>query len=252
MSSPARYSRISLPNEPAFNQRDLPRLQVGGYVREALLAVLAQDLPNLEVIIGNDASPDKTRQINDEEVTAYRGRARIIIMPPSLNVGVIQNFNRCVDASSGDIFVAAAGDDVRCPYRLRRIAEFFRDNPDCTAHYSNARVTDAAGGVLHQTWYHHQGILLRKFDSAGFHLYQGVQFCGATGSYRADVFRKSPPMLGRTGGEDAPAILRALLLGRAAVDSEMPLEWRWQGANMSPGGKPKNLGWLDRFRRAAA
>ncbi len=222
------------------------------YVREALRAVLTQDLPDYEVIIGDDASPDSTRRIIEEEIAAYRGRARIILLPPSPNVGVIQNFNRCVAASSGDIFVAAAGDDVSRPYRLRRIAEFFRDHPDCTAHYSNARVTDAAGGVLRRTWYHHQGILFRKFDSACFHLYQGVQFCGATGSYRADVFRKFPPIPGRTGGEDAPAILRALLLGPAAVDSEILLDWRWHGANMSHGSKPKNLGWRDKLRRAAA
>jgi glycosyltransferase involved in cell wall biosynthesis len=80
------------------------------YVREALRAVLTQDLPDYEVIIGDDASPDGTRRIIEEEIAAYRGRARIILLPPAPNVGVIRNFNRCVAASSGDIFVAAAGD----------------------------------------------------------------------------------------------------------------------------------------------
>ena len=222
------------------------------YVREALRAVLTQDLPDYEVIIGDDASPDTTRRIIEEEVAAYRGSARIVLLPPAPNVGVIRNFNRCVAASSGDIFVAAAGDDISHPTRLRRIAEFFRDHPDCTAHYSNARVVDAVGGVLRPTWYHHKGVLIRQFDPRGFHLYQGVQFCGATGSYRGDVFRKFPPMPGTTGGEDGPAILRALLLGSAAIDDEILLDWRWHGANMSHGSKPRGLGWRDKLRRAAA
>ena len=222
------------------------------YIREALRAVLTQDLPDYEVIIGDDDSPDTTRRIIEEEVAAYRGPARIILLPAAPNVGVIRNFNRCAAASSGDIFVAAAGDDVSHPTRLRRIAEFFRDYPECYAYYSNARVVDAVGGVLRPNWYHHQGILLRKFDSASFHLYQGVQFCGATGSYRGDVFRNFPPMPGTTGGEDGPAILRAILLGSAAIDSEILLDWRWHGANMSHGSKPKNLGWRDKLRRAAA
>jgi hypothetical protein len=59
-------------------------------------------------------------------------------------------------------------------------------------------------------------------------------------------------MPGATGGEDGPAILRALLLGSAAIDSEILLDWRWHGANMSHGSKPKNLGWRDKLRRAAA
>ena len=222
------------------------------YVVAALRAVLEQDLPDYEIIIGDDASPDRTRALIEAELAAYRGRARIVLLPPAPNVGVIRNFNRCVAASTGDILVAAAGDDVSHPTRLRRIAEFFRDPPDCYAHYSNARVVDAVGGVLRPTWYHHQDVQFRQFDPRGFHLYQGVQFCGATGSYRGDVFRKFPPMPGTTGGEDGPAILRSLLLGSAAIDAEILLDWRWHGANMSHGSKPKGLRWRAKLRRAAA
>ena len=222
------------------------------YVVAALRAVLGQDLPDYEIIIGDDASPDRTRALIEAELAAYRGRARIVLLPPAPNVGVIRNFNRCVAASTGDILVAAAGDDVSHPTRLRRIAEFFRDHPDCYAHYSNARVVDAVGGVLRPTWYHHQDVQFRQFDPRGFHLYQGVQFCGATGSYRGDVFRKFPPMPGTTGGEDGPAILRSLLLGSAAIDAEILLDWRWHGANMSHGSKPKGLRWRAKLRRAAA
>jgi len=222
------------------------------YVVDALRAVLAQDLPDYEVIIGDDASPDRTRALIEAELAAYRGRTRIVLLPPAPNVGVIRNFNRCVAAATGDILVAAAGDDVSHPTRLRRVAEFFRENPDCFAHYSNARVVDATGGVLRPTWYHHQGVQYRRFDPRGFHLYQGVQFCGATGSYRGEVFRRFPPMPGLTGGEDGPAILRALLLGDAAVDAEILLDWRWHGANMSHGSKPRNIGWRDKLRRVAA
>ncbi len=222
------------------------------YVVAALRAVLEQDLPDYEIIIGDDASPDRTRALIEAELAAYRGRARIVLLPPAPNVGVIRNFNRCVAASTGDILVAAAGDDVSHPTRLRRIAEFFRDHPECYAHYSNARVVDAVGGVLRPTWYHHQDVQFRQFDPRGFHLYQGVQFCGATGSYRGDVFRKFPPMPGTTGGEDGPAILRSLLLGSAAIDAEILLDWRWHGANMSHGSKPKGLRWRAKLRRAAA
>lgn len=222
------------------------------YVVAALRSVLEQDLPEFEVIIGDDASPDDTRALIEAELEGYRGKATVVLLPPAPNVGIIRNFNRCAALATGDVLVMAAGDDVSHPTRLRRVAEFFRDHPGCFAHYSNARVVDAAGGVLRPAWYRHEGVLFRRFDPRGFHLYQGVQFCGATGSYRGEVFRRFPPMAGATGGEDGPAILRALLLGSAAVDSEILVDWRWHGANMSHGSKPKNIGWRDKLRRAAA
>ena len=48
------------------------------YVVAALRAVLEQDLPDYEIIIGDDASPDRTRALIEAELAAYRGRARIV------------------------------------------------------------------------------------------------------------------------------------------------------------------------------
>lgn len=222
------------------------------YVRQALRAVLEQDLPDYEVIIGEDASPDGTRRIIEEEVAAYRGRARVRLLPPEANLGIIGNFNRCVAASTGEILVAAAGDDVSHPRRLRRVAEFFRDHPECFAHYSNARIIDAAGAVQRAEWYRHEGLRVGRYEPGHMHLYQGVSFCGATASYRAAVHRRFPPIHGVIGGEDGPSIIRSLLLGSAAVDSEILLDWRWHGANVSHGGKPKGLDWRAKLRRSAA
>jgi len=228
----------------SYNQQD--------YVREALRSILAQDLPDYEVVIGDDASRDATRRIIEEEIAAYRGRARLVLLPLEPNLGIIRNFNRCVALTTGDVLVAAAGDDVSHPRRLRRVAEFFRDHPGCYAHYSNARVVDKAGAVQRPSWYHHQGVVTGSFDPRSFHLYQGVQFCGATASYRAEVHRRFPPMYGVVGGEDGPSIIRSLLLGSAAVDAEILLDWRWHGANVSHGGKPKGLDWRAKLRRSAA
>jgi glycosyltransferase involved in cell wall biosynthesis len=222
------------------------------YVLTALRAVLAQDLDDYEVIIGDDASPDNTRKIIETELASYRGTARITLLPPGVNVGVIRNFNQCVAVATGDIIVAAAGDDISHPSRLRKIAEFFRDSPQCFAHYSNARIIDAEGCVTRPSWYHHNGLLLKNFNFKNTNLYQGVQFCGATASYRAEIFRKFPPLRGTTGGEDGPAVLRALMMGTVALDSETMLDWRWHGSNMSHGSRPKNLNWRDKLRRMAA
>lgn len=222
------------------------------YVVEALRSILAQDLADYEVIIGDDASPDATRSLIEAEVASHRGAARVVLLPPAPNLGVIGNFNRCAAAASGEILVAAAGDDVSHPSRLRRIAEFFARHPDCQAHYSNARIIDAGGKVTRAAWYGHGQTEIRRFDVRSGHLYQNVRFCGATASYRRRLFQAFGPMHLVKGGEDGPLLLRAIMLGSAAVDPEVLLDWRWHGANMSHGSKPAGLDWHAALLRCSA
>jgi glycosyltransferase involved in cell wall biosynthesis len=222
------------------------------YVRQALRSVLNQDYDDYEIIIGDDDSSDGTPGIIQSEVEGYRGKAKIVIAPREKNLGIIRNYNRCVALSSGRIIVGAAGDDVSYPERLRRVADFFGSHPNCYAYYCNARIVDAKGGVIRPAWYGHTGVIEGEFSPNSYHLYQGIQFCGATASYRADLCRKFPPMFGVYGGEDGPFIIRSLLLGSAAVDSSILMDWRWHGANVSHGGRAKGLDWKAKLRRCAA
>lgn len=222
------------------------------YVRQALRSVLKQDYDNYEIIIGDDDSSDGTLGIIEEEIMEYRGKAKIITAPKERNLGIIRNYNRCVSLSSGQIIVGAAGDDVSYPSRLSHVANFFNAHSDCYAYYCNARIIDAKGGVIRPVWYKHKGIKKAAYNPSSFHLYQGVQFCGATASYRTELCRVFPPMFGIYGGEDGPFIIRSLLLGSAAVDSEILMDWRWHGANVSHGGRAKGLDWRAKLRRCAA
>lgn len=222
------------------------------YVAEALRSILNQDLPSYEVIIGDDDSPDGTRALVESVLAGYQGPARVVLLPPCPNLGVTRNFNRCVAASTGDVLVAAAGDDVSRPSRLRRIAEFFASHPGCQAHYSNARIIDALGAELRPAWYRNAQMEIRTFNPQSRHLYQGVRFCGATASYRRDIFTHFGPIHDVKGGEDGPLLLRAMMLGAAAIDPEVLLDWRWHGANMSHGSKPRGLDWHATLVRCAA
>jgi hypothetical protein len=228
----------------AYRQQD--------YIVSALRSILSQDLASYEVVIGDDASPDSTRSLIEAEVAAHRGVAKIVLLPHGHNLGVIGNFNRCVAASTGEILVVAAGDDISYPSRLRRVASFFASHPDVFAHYSNARIIDGRGATIRSAWSAQDRLEIRRFAPGSHHLYQYVRFCGATGSYRRKLFETFGPMHLVRGGEDGPLLLRAIMLGAAAVDPEVLVDWRWHGANMSHGGKPTSLGWHARLERCAA
>ena len=80
------------------------------FIRQALDSVLRQTYDNLEVIISDNASTDKTGEICLE----YAARDRRIQYHRSpVNLGVIANFRRAFELSAGDYFMWAAADDVR-------------------------------------------------------------------------------------------------------------------------------------------
>jgi hypothetical protein len=80
------------------------------FIRQALDSVLGQTYENLEVIISDNASTDNTEAICLE----YAARdKRIQYHRNHVNLGLIPNFRRVFELSTGDYFMWAAADDVR-------------------------------------------------------------------------------------------------------------------------------------------
>jgi hypothetical protein len=79
-------------------------------IRQAIESVLGQTYENLEVIISDNASTDNTERLCQE----YAARdKRVQYYHNPVNLGVIANFRRVFELSSGDYFMWAAADDVR-------------------------------------------------------------------------------------------------------------------------------------------
>ena len=100
----------------------------------ALNSLLEQDYTNLEIIISDNASTDSTPEIcekfvlNDARVKYYRSEE---------NLGVLFNFNRVFELSSGKFFMWAAHDDRREPSFVSACVEKMEQCPQaalCQAH----------------------------------------------------------------------------------------------------------------------
>jgi len=61
----------------------------GKYIRQAVEGALAQTYENLEIIISDDASPDKTFEIMQELVRDYSGPHKIILNRNERNLGIV-------------------------------------------------------------------------------------------------------------------------------------------------------------------
>lgn len=62
----------------------------------------------IEIVVGEDASTDRTREICEDYAKRY---PQILLMPKAPNKGVVDNYFDCIEASHGKYIADCAGDD---------------------------------------------------------------------------------------------------------------------------------------------
>jgi glycosyltransferase involved in cell wall biosynthesis len=103
------------------------------YLHEAIDSLLAQDYPDLEIIMVNDGSTDGTADV----IRRYGGRLRVL---NQVNRGVSIARNRGVEISTGQLLCFLDADDRLDPRKLKmQVAELCADHEldFCDCHTSN-------------------------------------------------------------------------------------------------------------------
>lgn len=95
------------------------------FIRESFESVLAQDYKDLQIVISDDHSSDRTFDIIQEIYSAYRGPHQVTINRNAENIGLITHIREALKRCSGEIIVAGAGDDIYLPQRVSRIVEAY-------------------------------------------------------------------------------------------------------------------------------
>lgn len=99
-------------------------------IARAIDSVLAQsDAPGYEILIGDDASADSTRDICLDYAARYPDIIRL--MPSAPRKGVVENYFQCLEAARGRFITDCAGDDYWIhPRKLQLEYEALMANPD--------------------------------------------------------------------------------------------------------------------------
>lgn len=105
----------------------IPCYNYGRFLREAAMSVLSQDVPNLRLLIIDNASTDDSQQIA-KEIAAEDSRVTLILNEH--NRGYVNSVNRSFDWARGDYFVLFDADDVLVPGSLALGSAFLDQNPD--------------------------------------------------------------------------------------------------------------------------
>ena len=113
-------------------------------LRECLDSILAQDYPNLEIVIADDASPDRTRDV----IAEYQARHGATIVPvlAANNGGVTANQQAALDACTGDYIAWMAGDDLMLPGKISAQVAYLESHPACAVVYHDLEIFHSASG----------------------------------------------------------------------------------------------------------
>lgn len=95
------------------------------FIADALNSILDQDYENIEIIISDDNSQDKTWQIIQEITSNHPKKSKVIFNKNVENLGVVGNYYKAFNLSSGDLIFTAAGDDISSPSRCSSCIDFW-------------------------------------------------------------------------------------------------------------------------------
>lgn len=108
------------------------------FVAQAIESVLMQKTDfDFELVIGEDCSTDKTREIVNGYKSKYGERIRVLL--PAKNLGINRNLKQTLLACQGRYIALLEGDDYwTSSLKLQKQVNFLDTHPDCTICFHNA------------------------------------------------------------------------------------------------------------------
>ncbi|HUN46108.1 MAG TPA: glycosyltransferase [Stellaceae bacterium] len=107
----------------------MPVFNGGAYLEAAVASVLAQSFGDFELLIVDDGSTDRSREVVD----AFAARDERVRLLCKANSGISDTLNLGLDEARGDWIARLDADDLMLPARLERQLAFLDTNPDVVA-----------------------------------------------------------------------------------------------------------------------
>lgn len=99
------------------------------YLSEAMDSILSQSYGDLELIVIDDRSTDRTGQILKE----YAARdSRVVVLENQQNMGLTKSLNKGLAIAKGEYIARMDADDISVPDRFAKQVAFLDDHPDYT------------------------------------------------------------------------------------------------------------------------
>jgi len=125
----------------------LPTRNGGRYLEGCIRSVLEEPYDDMELVVSDNANTDSTQSV----LESFKHDRRLKVVRLSDPVCVTDNWNRALEASTGDYILMMGDDDCLLPGYFRRIEAVLKKygNPDCVTYnaYSYVAPKSVSGNV---------------------------------------------------------------------------------------------------------
>lgn len=199
------------------------------YVEESVKCAFAQTYSPLEIILSDDCSTDHTFSIMKRMVDEYTGPHKVVLNRNDHNLGITKHMNKAyMELASGEIIIAAHGDDISKAERTEMSYNYFKDHPEVTALSFSIDAIDENGSYLKQHSAIVNDIHLYDFENGG-------NIPAPSRAFYKKVMTTFGPLNEDCPTEDELISFRSLMLGRNAFLPEHMVRYRkHSGSNSNP------------------
>ena len=178
---------------PAYNEEAV--------IVDTVRAALASDYPNLEVLVVDDGSADRTAEL----VRANFGRDPRVRLLLQTNHGKPSALNHALSEAIGEIVVSIDADTIVDPDAIPRLVRHFAD-PSVGAVAGNVKVINRNRWLTR--WQALEYITSQNLEKRAFDLLNCIPVVpGAVGAWRTDLLRSNGGFSGDTVAEDTDLTL---------------------------------------------
>jgi glycosyltransferase involved in cell wall biosynthesis len=125
----------------------IPAYNAARYLEGSLASVLGQTLADFELVVVDDHSTDATASI----VRSFTD-ARLRYVRNELRLGMVGNWNRCLELARGRYVCLFHQDDLMMPDNLEVKIRMLEENPDIGLVHSNAQLIGPSGELVAEQW----------------------------------------------------------------------------------------------------
>lgn len=134
---------------PSYNQ--------GEYIERTIESVLSQNYPNLEYIIMDGGSTDKTVKI-------LKKYGKKIIWKSEKDNGQGNAINKGLERATGDILTYLNSDDMLCPNSLKLIANYYLKNPKTHWFFGKCKIIDEKDREIRKQITAYKNFWLKRYN----------------------------------------------------------------------------------------
>ncbi|MEO8533820.1 MAG: glycosyltransferase [Flavobacterium sp.] len=166
------------------------------YIREAIEGVLMQEIDfDIELIISNDASPDRTDEVIQNILKDHPKASVINYTKQEKNLGMMSNTMFVLEQVKGKYIASCEGDDYWTdPYKLQKQVDFLEDNNEAMGCFHHASYVDSLGKTINEIY---------NADVEKFNFYDQEQclknlkssYATCTLVFRKEVLQDAPKLL---------------------------------------------------------